>query len=182
LCKDKLAPPNGMVVGSDLYYIASKFSSFSSFFGTTGQCYFKKIGEYSIAASFKHQYPVYSIVVVGLVLRIAINLSVCEQIHTITATIEMYKDFNTRLTKLQERAGLSNPRNKLKKLLQDIDNLEKFYTDKVYRNKLESTATYPSLEYVQLENILEQDKKVKEKLNLLTEQLVFKVMSIYLRI
>jgi hypothetical protein len=78
----------------------------------------------------------------------------------------MYKDFNTRLTKLQERAELSNPRHMLKKLLQDSDNLEKFYTDKEYRNKLESAATYPSLEYVQLENILEQDKKVKGKLNL----------------
>jgi hypothetical protein len=78
----------------------------------------------------------------------------------------MYKDFNTRLTKLQERAGLSNPRNKLKKLLQDSDNLEKFYRDKEYRNKLELEARYPSLEYVQLENILEQAKKVKEKLNL----------------
>jgi hypothetical protein len=74
----------------------------------------------------------------------------------------MYKDFNTRLTKLQERAGLSNPRHMLKKLLQDSDNLEKFYTDNEYRNKLQSAAIYPSLEYVQLENILEQDKKVKE--------------------
>jgi hypothetical protein len=78
----------------------------------------------------------------------------------------MYKDFNTRLTKLQERAELSNPRYMLKKLLQDSDNLEKFYTDKEYRNKLESAATYPSFEYAQLEDILEQDKKVKEKLNL----------------
>jgi hypothetical protein len=50
---------------------------------------------------------------------------------------------NTRLTKLQERAGLSNPRNKLKKLLQDSDSLENFYTDKEYRNKLQSAAAYP---------------------------------------
>jgi two-component system, OmpR family, response regulator ChvI len=57
---NSIAHPNGMVIGSDLYYIAKKISS--SFFGTTGQCYFKKIGEYSIAASFKHQYPVYSVV------------------------------------------------------------------------------------------------------------------------
>jgi hypothetical protein len=78
----------------------------------------------------------------------------------------MYKDFNARITKLQERAKLSNPRHTLKKLIQDIDNLEKFYSDKEYRNKLESAATYPSLEYVQLDNIFEQDKKVKEKLNL----------------
>jgi hypothetical protein len=48
----------------------------------------------------------------------------------------MDKNFNTRLTKLLERAELSNSRNKLKKLLQDIDNLEKFYTDREYRNKL----------------------------------------------
>jgi hypothetical protein len=36
----------------------------------------------------------------------------------------MYKDFNTRLMKLQDRAGLSNPRYMLKKLLQGLDNLE----------------------------------------------------------
>jgi hypothetical protein len=78
----------------------------------------------------------------------------------------MYKDFNARITKLQERAGLSNPRHTLKKLIQDIDNLEKFYSDKEYRSKLESAARYPSLEYVQLDNIFEQDKKVKERLNL----------------
>ena len=70
-----------------------------------------------------------------------------------------------RLTKLQERAGLSNPRRMLKKLLQDIDNLEKFYTDREYRNKLES-ASYLYSEYFELERIYEQDRKVKEKLNL----------------
>jgi len=77
----------------------------------------------------------------------------------------MYKDFNTRLTKLQERAGLSNPRYVLKKLLQGLDNLEKFYTDREYRNKLES-ASYLSSEYFELERIYEQEEKVKEKLNL----------------
>jgi CheY-like chemotaxis protein len=59
---NSIAPPNGMVVGSDLYYISKKFSSFSSSFFGNCQCYFKKIGEYSIAATFKHQYPVYSVV------------------------------------------------------------------------------------------------------------------------
>ena len=73
----------------------------------------------------------------------------------------MYKDFNTRLTKLQERAKLSNPRDKLKKLLQDINNLEKFYSDKEYRNTLVS-ANYPSSEYFELENIL----------NLITESVI----------
>jgi hypothetical protein len=85
---------------------------------------------------------------------------------TITATIEMYKDFNARITKLQERAGLSNPRHMLRKLLQDSETLEKFYTDKEYRNKLESAARYPSSEYFELERIYEQEEKVKEKLNL----------------
>jgi hypothetical protein len=62
----------------------------------------------------------------------------------------MYKDYNARLTKLQERAGLLNPRYMLKKLLQGLDNLEKFYTDREYRNKLES-ASYLSSEYFELE-------------------------------
>ncbi len=53
----------------------------------------------------------------------------------------------------------------LKKLLQDFENLEKFYSDKEHRNKLESAATYPSSEYFELENIYEQEEKYKEKLN-----------------
>jgi hypothetical protein len=86
----------------------------------------------------------------------------------------MYKDFNTRLTKLQEIASklekrssssISDQKHTLRKLLQDIDNLEKFYTDREYRNKLES-ASYLSSGYFELERIYEHDKKVKEKLNL----------------
>jgi hypothetical protein len=53
----------------------------------------------------------------------------------------------------------------LKKLIQDIDNLEKFYRDKEYRNKLES-ASYLSSEYFELERIYQQEEKVKGKLNL----------------
>lgn len=78
----------------------------------------------------------------------------------------MYKNFNAYITKLLERAKISNPRRMLKKLLQDIDNHEKFYGDKEYRNKLESSARCPSSEYFELENIYEQEKKIKEKLNL----------------
>ncbi|HZD81427.1 MAG TPA: response regulator, partial [Nitrososphaeraceae archaeon] len=61
---NSMAPPNGMVIGSDLYYAAKKFSSYS--FEGYGHHYynFKRIGDYSIAASFKHQYPVYSVVAV----------------------------------------------------------------------------------------------------------------------
>jgi ribosomal protein L37AE/L43A len=66
---------------------------------------------------------------------------------------------------LLERGKLSNPRHMLKKLIQDIDNLEKFYRDKEYRNKLES-ASYLSSAYFELEKIYEQEEKVKEKLNL----------------
>ncbi len=76
-----------------------------------------------------------------------------------------FYSFNARITKLQEKAELSNPRNRLKKLLQDIDNLEKFYTDREYRNKLES-ASYLFSDYFELERIHEQEEKLKEKLNL----------------
>ena len=75
------------------------------------------------------------------------------------------KSMNSQLTKMLERAKPSNPRHVLKKLIQDIDNLEKFYTDREYRNKLES-ASYLSSEYFELERIYEQDRKLKKKLNL----------------
>ncbi|HET7345642.1 MAG TPA: response regulator, partial [Nitrososphaeraceae archaeon] len=53
---NSMAPPNGMVVGSDLYHIAKKSSSvFDNYY------HFKLVGEYSIDASFTHQYPVYSV-------------------------------------------------------------------------------------------------------------------------
>jgi two-component system response regulator ChvI len=58
---NSMAPVNGMVIGSDLYYITKEFS-LTSFFGTgDSQYYFKKIGEYPINSSFKYQYPVYSV-------------------------------------------------------------------------------------------------------------------------
>jgi uncharacterized protein with HEPN domain len=88
------------------------------------------------------------------------NLSEC--MHNNKNKLE---NINIRVTKLLERAKLSNPRHMLKKLIQDIDNLEKFYRDKEYRNKLES-ASYLSSEYFELERIYEQEEKVKEKLNL----------------
>lgn len=63
---NSMAPPTGMVIGSDLYSIVKKFSTSSSLFGrlsTTGSSryHFKKIGEYSISTGFKYQYPVYSV-------------------------------------------------------------------------------------------------------------------------
>jgi CheY-like chemotaxis protein/class 3 adenylate cyclase len=59
---NSMAPVNGMVIGSDLYYITKKIFSFSLFDrGSSSQYHFKKIGEYSIMPSFKYQYPVYSV-------------------------------------------------------------------------------------------------------------------------
>jgi hypothetical protein len=54
---NSMAPPNGMVIGSDIYYIAKKFSLLENDYYQ-----FKRIGEYSIAVSFKHRYPVYLVV------------------------------------------------------------------------------------------------------------------------
>ena len=51
---NSMAPPNGMVIGSDLYYIVKKFSLLESDYYQL-----RRIGEYSVAVSFKHQYPVY---------------------------------------------------------------------------------------------------------------------------
>ena len=61
---NSMAPVNGMVIGSDLYYIINKFSSSLSLFGKGGNSsryHFKKIGEYSIMPSVNYQYPVYSV-------------------------------------------------------------------------------------------------------------------------
>jgi hypothetical protein len=66
-----------------------------------------------------------------------------------------------KLTKINE----SNPRYLLQKSLKDIEDLERFYKDREYRNTLES-VTYLSSEYCQLENIEKQEKKLKEKLGI----------------
>lgn len=51
---NSMAPQNGMVIGSDLYYMVKKLSLVEN--DSYG---FKRIGEYSVAASFKLRYPVY---------------------------------------------------------------------------------------------------------------------------
>jgi hypothetical protein len=84
-------------------------------------------------------------------------------------------NISSPLTKILEKSKIkesSDPGSVLKKLIQDIDNLEKFYTDREYRNRLVSAANYPSSEYFQLERIEEQEKKVKEKLNLPQNSLI----------
>ena len=48
----------------------------------------------------------------------------------------MYKDFIARITKLQVKANLSNPRHMLKKLIQDLDSILKENVRKYcYNNK-----------------------------------------------
>src|SRR5918911_5610167 len=54
---NSMAPPDGMVIGSDLYYIAKKLSVLEN-----DHYEFKRVGEYSVAASFKLRYPVYVLV------------------------------------------------------------------------------------------------------------------------
>ena len=82
----------------------------------------------------------------------------------------MYKDFNTRLTKLQEIASklekrsssssISDQKHTLRKLLQDSDNLERFYKDKEYREQLISS------DHFELDHLYEQDRRLKQRLNL----------------
>ena len=78
----------------------------------------------------------------------------------------MYKDFNTRLTKLQEianklekRSSISDQKHTLRKLLQDSDNLERFYKDKEYRERISS-------DHFELDHLYEQDRRLKQRLNL----------------
>jgi hypothetical protein len=86
-------------------------------------------------------------------------------------------NIDSRIAKMQERmrklkeAAEANPRYQIEQLLQDIRNLEKYYADKEYRDRLLS-AFYPSSESVELESIYEQEKKVKEKLNLPQNSLI----------
>jgi two-component system response regulator ChvI len=95
---NSMAPLNGMVIGSDLYYVAKKFSAYS--FEGYGHHYynFERIGEYSIAASFKHQYPVYSVLVVRGGAEQVVNILDLEerqtqqQKKTSTATIMLVDD------------------------------------------------------------------------------------------
>ena len=54
---NSMAPQNGMVIGSDLYYVVKKLSILENDYYE-----FKRIGEYSVAANFKLQYPVYALV------------------------------------------------------------------------------------------------------------------------
>jgi CheY-like chemotaxis protein len=56
---NSIAPPNSMVIGSDLYYVARKLSTSLE---DRGHYNFKRIGEYSVADNSKLQYPVYSVV------------------------------------------------------------------------------------------------------------------------
>ena len=68
-----------------------------------------------------------------------------------------------RTKRRKERLNLL--KHTLNKLIQNIDMLEKFYSDKEYRDRLDK-AEYLSSDYFQLEKIEEQQEKIKEKLSL----------------
>jgi two-component system, OmpR family, response regulator ChvI len=59
---NSMASASGMVIGSKLYYIVRKLSTATSANGSDHYYKFKRIGQCSIDASFKHQYPVYSVI------------------------------------------------------------------------------------------------------------------------
>jgi two-component system response regulator ChvI len=60
---NSMAPPNGMVIGGDLYHIIKKSSSLFDDHRVDGNRFdFKGGGQYSITG-FKHQYPVYSVLI-----------------------------------------------------------------------------------------------------------------------
>jgi uncharacterized protein with HEPN domain len=68
--------------------------------------------------------------------------------------------------KTKRRKEQSNPlKHTLSKLIQNIDILEKFYSDKEYRDRFDK-AEYLSSDYFQLEKIEEQQEKIKQKLSL----------------
>jgi CheY-like chemotaxis protein len=58
---NSMASANGMVIGGKLYYIVRKLSS-TTVRGFDHYYKFKRIGQYSIDTSFKHQYAVYSLI------------------------------------------------------------------------------------------------------------------------
>jgi LAS superfamily LD-carboxypeptidase LdcB len=57
-------------------------------------------------------------------------------------------------------SSISDQKHTLRKLLQDSDNLERFYKDKEYREQLISS------DHVELDHLYEQDRKLKQRLNL----------------
>jgi CheY-like chemotaxis protein len=106
-----MAPVNGMIIGSDLYYIMNKFSSSSSFFGkgsgNSSQYHFKKIGEYSIMPSFKYQYPIYSVSVVAEATEA--NISYLER-HIPKLQKQSYKIENQADLRLVETREIEEPK------------------------------------------------------------------------
>jgi hypothetical protein len=74
--------------------------------------------------------------------------------------------FNLEIeVRAKRRKQQSNPLIYTKEINTKIDILEKFYSDKEYRDRLDK-AEYLSSDYFQLEKIEEQQEKIKEKLSL----------------
>jgi two-component system, OmpR family, response regulator ChvI len=89
---NSMSPPNGMVIGGDLYHIIKKSSS--SLFDDH-RIDFKGGGQYSITG-FKHQYPVYSVLIRNKDNKYDINiLNIDKQIPQI---MEIHQDSVTAPT------------------------------------------------------------------------------------
>jgi two-component system, OmpR family, response regulator ChvI len=90
-----MAPPNGMAIGSDLYYIVKKAST--SISDNDDNYHFKRIAEYSIADNSKLRYPVYSVVSKNNKYNNPLNLS--EQIPKLKLVKILHEDVSAQLKK-----------------------------------------------------------------------------------
>jgi two-component system, OmpR family, response regulator ChvI len=90
-----MASANDIVIGSKLYYIVRKLSTTTntSAKGSNHYYKFKRIGQYSSDASFKHQYPVYSLVSRRNSSNNTLNLH--EQIPKLKALVQIQHKYAT---------------------------------------------------------------------------------------
>jgi CheY-like chemotaxis protein len=103
-----MAPANGMVIGSKLYYIVRKLSTTTTSSSVSLIRYydFKRIVQYSIDASFKHQYSIFSVVST----RNSNNtLNLHEQIPKLKALVQIQHDYASINTNQRLKKDLKVP-------------------------------------------------------------------------
>jgi hypothetical protein len=71
---------------------------------------------------------------------------------------------NKNNTNSQHITKMLDERIEIEQSIQEIHNLERFYTNRKHRDRLKSLAEYPSSEYFELENIQEQEKNSRRNL------------------
>lgn len=71
----------------------------------------------------------------------------------------------TQIANSKTNLNANERRHHLEQSIEDLHNLERFYKDKEYRKMLVSSK-YPSREYFEHNDILQQESKVKQELNL----------------